>query len=177
MRCGRARAGVGCRSVRSAVEGQLASKRMRVLPKVSSSPSAQHALVDPHAVDLGAVGRAEVDEHEAVALGADLGVVAADVGVGEHDVATRAGGRCVMTCSASVKRSPVGSTRLPAPAPPAPSRNRPSISNAAGAKPLVDHQLDLDRAHERVALVAGVLPGGVAQLAAQRVAHLGELAA
>src|SRR5690606_10095453 len=38
---------------------------------------------DPHAVDPGAVGRAEVDEDPAVALGADLVVVAADVGVRE----------------------------------------------------------------------------------------------
>ena len=46
----------------------------------------------------------------------------------------------------------------------------------ARAERLVDHELDVDRAHEAVALVAGVRPGGVAQLAAQRVAHLAELA-
>src|SRR5690606_36191840 len=46
----------------------------------------QRVLGDPYAVDLGAVGRAQVDQQEPVAVGADLGVAAADVGVGEHDV-------------------------------------------------------------------------------------------
>ena len=48
---------------------------------------AQLLLGDPHAVDPGAVGGAEVDEHEAVAPRADLGVVAAHVGVDQGDVA------------------------------------------------------------------------------------------
>src|SRR5699024_9355066 len=42
-------------------------------------------FVDIHAntIDAGAVGRAEVDEHPSVALGSDLGMVAADVGIGQ----------------------------------------------------------------------------------------------
>src|SRR5581483_2873408 len=39
----------------------------------------------------------------------------------------------------------------------------------------VDLELDLDRAEERVALVASVLASGVAQLAQQRVVDLGEV--
>src|SRR5690606_39571008 len=44
-----------------------------------------------------------------------------------------------------------------------------------GAEGLVDDHLDLDRAHEPVALVAGVGPGGVGQLTPQRVLDLPEL--
>src|SRR5690606_18150916 len=40
---------------------------------------------------------------------------------------------------------------------------------------LVDHQLDVDGTHEPVALVAGVGPGRVAQLAPQGVADVAEL--
>src|SRR4051794_5814349 len=47
----------------------------------------QLALGHPDAVDLGAVGGAEIDEDERVAGGADLGVAATDVGVVEGDVA------------------------------------------------------------------------------------------
>ena len=78
-------------------------------------------------------------------------------------------------CSASVKRSPVGSTRLPAPAPPGALAEAGLDLEPAGAEPLVDHQLDVDRAHESVVLVAGVGAGGIAQLAAQGVADLAEL--
>ena len=74
---------------------------MRVVPKVSSSPSRSSLLGDADAVDPGAVGRAEVDDHEPVAVGPDLGVAAADVRVGQDDGRTRAAGRCVTTCSPS----------------------------------------------------------------------------
>src|SRR5581483_8152124 len=44
-------------------------------------------LLDPGAVDLGAVGGPQVDEEVVLALAADFGVAAADVAVLEHDVA------------------------------------------------------------------------------------------
>ena len=71
-------------------------------------------------------------------------------------------------------RSPVGSRSDPAPLPPLPSRMRPSIWNDAGAEPVVLDELDVDRPHERVALVAGVLPGRLAQLALEAVVDLAE---
>ena len=43
-----------------------------------------------------------------------------------------------------------------------------------GSELVVEGQLDLHRAHERVPLVAGVLPGGVAQLAHEGLVDLGE---
>src|SRR5664280_1477706 len=50
----------------------------------------KHGLLDVAAVEPCAVGRPEIAQHEAVTLAADLGVLARDVGVGEHDAATAA---------------------------------------------------------------------------------------
>ena len=81
----------------------------------------------------------------------------------------------MITDSVSEKRSPLGSTSEPAPEPPSPSAMPPVIWKAPVWRRSSTDELDLDRAHEGVALVAGVLPGGVAELPGQAVLHALEL--
>src|SRR5690606_14046468 len=134
----------------------------------------EQVLGDAHTVDLRAVGRAHVHQQEAVAGRADLGVVAADVGVGEHDVAL---GPPADADDVLLEREPVAGRQHQA----AGAGAAGALAEAAldleppGAEGLVDDHLDLDRAHEPVALVAGVGPGGVGQLTPQRVLDLPEL--
>ena len=81
----------------------------------------------------------------------------------------------LMTCSPSTTRSPVGRTRLPAPLPPSALAHAGFDLEGTRVHPIVLDELDLDRTEERVALVAGVLTRGVAQLAQQGVVDLGEV--
>ena len=81
----------------------------------------------------------------------------------------------LITDSVREKRSPLGSTSEPAPEPPTPFGQPSGDLEGAGVEAVVHHQLDLDRAHEGVALVAGVLPGGVAELPDEAVLHVLEL--
>ena len=81
----------------------------------------------------------------------------------------------MITDSVSEKRSPLGSTSEPAPAPPVALGHAAGDLEGAGVQAVVGDELDLDRAHEGVALVAGVLAGGVAELPGQAVLHALEL--
>ena len=96
--------------------------------------------------------------------------------LGSSSVMTLSGMRpMVTTVSPSTKRSPLGSTSEPAPAPPSPSRSRAAIENEPIAHRRVDLEADGDRAHELVALFAGVVAGELGEVAGHRVGDLGEL--
>ena len=81
----------------------------------------------------------------------------------------------LITDSVSEKRSPLGSTSEPAPEPPDALGEPAGDLERAGVEPVVHHQLHLHRAHERVALVTGVLAGRVAELPLEAVLHALEL--
>src|SRR3954452_18373494 len=133
----------------------------------------QLLLADPYAVDPRAVGRAEVDDDESVALRANLRVVAAHVGVSQHDVGfghASHGDRLFPEDDAFTRREDeaAGATAADALAHAAFDLERPRVHA------IVDDELDLDRAEERVALVAGVLAGGIAQLADEGLVETAE---
>ncbi len=116
----------------------------------------------------------EVDDDVAIAGGTDLGVLAAHVRVGHGDVAARqpSDGEGLLPQDDAVA-------------------GREHDAAGAGDRGRLDHlpldleparlqvlpldEVDADRPHERVALVAGVLAGGVAQLVHQRFVDLAEV--
>ena len=107
-------------------------------------------------------------------LRADLRVVAADVRVGEHEVAVGMAadadhrlGEGEAVAVGQHERAGAGAAD--------PFDQPAGDLEGAGVEALVDHQLDLHRAHEGVVLVAGVLPSGVAELAGEAVLHALEL--
>src|SRR5690606_33877636 len=117
----------------------------------------QDALLDTNTVDPRAVGRTEVDQQEAVAVGTDLGVVAADVRVGQHDVGVRSAADADRVLA---EREALAGREHQAPRAGA-SRALPEASldlEPTGVEGLVDHQLDVDRPHEAVLLVTGMGP-------------------
>ena len=81
----------------------------------------------------------------------------------------------VIMVSVSEKRSPVGSTIDPAPAPPTPSTIRPTIWKAPVWSRSSATSSTSTGPMKRVALVPGVLAGGVGQLAAEAVLDALEL--
>src|SRR5205807_9217817 len=117
-----------------------------------------------HAVDLGAVGRAQVDDDEAIPLAADLGVAPADVGVGQDDVALgEAADRYRIL--ADDHTPPVVEDDRAERAPARPLLGAPGDEELARAERGVGLELDGHRPDERVALGAAVLAHGVAELA------------
>ena len=157
--------------VRSA-SGTVRSRRPRsgacVAPDGDLVAVGQAPLLDAGAVHPGAVGRAEVDDHEPVALPAHLGVAAADVGVATARCRTRACARCVTGSSptldparrrAATSEPDRRAARRP-PAPRWPPGTCPVLS--AGRRRPARRATGPD---EAVALVAGVLAGRLGQLA------------
>ena len=146
-------------------------------PTAISSPSSRRSLGDAGAVDPGAVGGAEVDDHEAVALAADLGVAPAHVGVGagctSHSGRRPMRHRLARRADAGCRRAGPG---CPPPPPPGASMQRAGHERTRRCRSsVVGVELDLDRPHEAVALVPGVLPGGVGQLADEGLGDVCEL--
>ena len=81
----------------------------------------------------------------------------------------------MIVVSVSENRSPEGSTIEPGPRAADALDHAPDDLEGPGVEPVVGRQLDLDGAHEAVALVPGVLAGGVGQLAAEAVLDALEL--
>ena len=80
----------------------------------------------------------------------------------------------VMSCWPSGMRSPLGSTSEPAPAPPPDSFMRLATVKRPGLSALSTTISTDHRAHEVVALGAGVLAGGLAQLGVEGLVDVGE---
>ena len=108
-----------------------------------------------------------------VAAVVDLGVLAADVGVGQAIV--QSGSRPIVTTrSLSVTRSPDGSTSEPAPPPPPASRSRDVTVNRPGLRLLSTVIVTRTGPMKWKPSAAGVFASGLAQLVVQRLVDVGE---
>ena len=125
------------------------------------------------AVQEGAVGGAQVVDHEPAARTVDLGVMAAGVAVVDDDPAI---GQTADQVAPVAELDPVAGRHHDRARPPA---RLALLDLGRDAEParlerVVDTQVDGDRAHEVVALLAGVLANGLDELGAQRVLDVGE---
>ena len=138
------------------------------------SPSTEPLLaVDPRAVDHRAVRRAEVDDDVRPLAGADLGVAAADVRVGERhravgepaDADRPVAERDALARRQHERAGADAARRLPQLAT---TPNRPRLELVVGG------ELDAHRADEVVPLLTGVLAGRLDELGLEHVVDVGE---
>ena len=137
-------------------------------PPRSRRRRAAPARCTADAVHQRAVHRAEVDDDEAVGGGADLGVAPRGPGVGERAPCSRRSGRarwCPRRAGPGGRRA----ARASPPGRPRPRRSRPTTSKSPVFSVSSGTSVTVTGPDEVVALVAGVLPRGLGELAGEGV--------